>query len=154
MPLLPSKVAIGQSERALARVTLRWWGALTWSKRVVTLAFLGVAAGLLLQPDRFARTPAYHNLLTLCSAQTWGALYLGCGLMLFGASMIRGRTRMTAQIMAHTLATMLAGWWLLAFVIRFATDDSTTVVNVVSWSVYVILLLHSGAEVIDRETAP
>lgn len=120
-----------------------------WTTRLAFLAFTLIGGGLLLQPDRFQRTPSYGNLIRLFPASTWGLVYL-----VVAASLFSWGWRRTPQwwgVAVHTLAIMLTSGWLFAFVYRWWTDDGTTVVNVVSWTVYLILLIESAAAIYAGE---
>ena len=153
MPFTRAKAHLARSDHPFAHTTLRWWGRLSWSGKVVALAYLGIALGLLFQPDRFAKTPAYHNLIAVLAAQAWGVLYLMAALGLLAGALVARRWRPAVSITAHTITVALTAWWLLAFVVRYATDVSTTIVNVISWAVFLALVLSSGAEVIDQAQA-
>lgn len=120
-----------------------------WTRRIsyATLAYTLIGVGLLAQPDRFSRTPAYGNLIRVFPATTWGMLYLvaaaGLGLWMWG------RLPAWWGIAVHTAAIMLVGGWLLAFIVRWVTDDSTTIVNVASWSTFLLLTLRSSMDAYD-----
>lgn len=117
---------------------------------IVILAYTLIGLGLVLQPDRFSRTPAYGNLIHVFTAVTWGALYLAvaAGLALW----LAGVTPIWFGTSAHTIAVMLVGGWLAAFVVRYATDSATTIVNVASWTVFLILTVQSSVSVYDDDT--
>ena len=103
----------------------------------VILAVFGVA--LIVQSDRWARTPAYGNLLRIFSADSWGYVYLGVAVAMCAGILLR-RHRMV-RLAAHTLAGILLLVWEGAFFIRWVTDGSTTVANVVAWGGYVSLAI-------------
>lgn len=115
-----------------------------WSARAIMIAFTAIGFGLLFQPDRFTKTPSYHNLLILISAQIWGVAYIAAGLAL-AVWIYAQPTKIAYGILAHTLPVMLSSFWLMAFVVRYFTDDATTIVNVVSWSVFTGILVHSAS---------
>ncbi len=112
-----------------------------WTTRLAVLAFALIGGGLLLQPARFERTPAYGNLIRIAHAQTWGVTYLAVAALLVSWGIQRAPRWW--GIFVHTIAAMLTVGWLAAFVYRYFTDKSTTVVNVVSWTVYLILVVES-----------
>jgi hypothetical protein len=114
---------------------------------VVGIAFLALSFGLLVQPDRFTKTPAYANLLVVLPQSIWGAIYLAVGLLI-GASVLLRRKR-ALTVVAHTLSFSLASAWLLGFIIRYSTDSATTIVNVVSWAVLLYLIILSMLELDD-----
>jgi hypothetical protein len=115
----------------------------------VTVAYATFGLALWLQPERWANTPAYHNLLVVLTAQTWGTIYLLVAALTAAASW---KTRIRpVVVIAHTAAIALTAAWLVGFVIRYLTDQGTTIVNVVSWSTYLVLLIRS-AVVLDDDS--
>ena len=108
------------------------------------LTVFGIA--LIFQSGRWQRTPAYGNLLQIFPAHVWGIIHLVIAALIFLGLMIRVRI---FSIFAHTFAFVLLATWAGAFVIRYLTDANTTIVNVVSWAVYLFLLVWSG-KLIDR----
>lgn len=103
----------------------------------VILAVFGVA--LIAQSDRWAHTPAYGNLLRIFSADVWGVIHL-C----VAAAMVTGillPAYRLVRLAAHTLAGVLLLVWEGAFIIRYLTDSGTTIVNVVSWGTYLMLVV-------------
>lgn len=121
----------------------------TSSGMMVTLAFAVFGLDLLGQPGRWSRTPAYGNLLQIAGAHVWGVVYLAAA-VLMGCYLIF-TTRRWFAVIAHTATFILAAMWLVAFLIRWLTDSGTTVVNVVSWSVFTALVCRSavGIDVAD-----
>jgi hypothetical protein len=111
--------------------------AVTWT---VIVADVGLGLGMVLQPDRFARTPSYGNLIGIAPIQAWGGAHIAValGLLVWRLFHCRG-----IGIAAHMAAAGLTCGWFCAFIIRFATDSSTTIVNVVSWGVMVSLVARS-----------
>lgn len=122
--------------------------ALSSPLTVVGIAFLALAFGLLVQPLRFERTPAYANLLSVLPQSIWGILYLVVAAVI-GASVLLWRHRVFS-VVAHTLTFSLVGAWLAGFVVRYVTDDATTIVNVVSWSVLLYLTVLSAMKLDDK----
>jgi hypothetical protein len=113
-----------------------------WPGGAIVPAFLVIGTSLLFQGERYGRTPAYAILLNLLPAPVWGVAYLTIGL-LFALYLAVHPTRWLA-ILAHTAGVTLILWWLIAFVVRYLTDTATTPVNVVSWSLYLFLLVRSA----------
>ena len=113
----------------------------------VGLAFIHLvfAAGLILQPYRWSATPAYGNLLLVLSAQVWGFIYLGVGIVLTLA-VVFPRVRGLA-ISAHTLAFILLAFWEAAFVMRTLTVWKTTIANVVAWGTYLGIVVASAMQI-------
>lgn len=131
------------------------WGIYTpVITHTVVVAYVAIGVGLTLQPSRFSRTPSYANLLLFAPAEVWGCAYLGVAALLlawrFTHATIPSRW---LGVGAHTLAVILTLWWLAAFIIRYWTDDATTIVNVVSWSVFLSLVLRSTGGLDDDEPA-
>jgi hypothetical protein len=113
-----------------------------WKAWTIGLAYAAIGLCLVLQSSRFERTPSYYNLLVILSAQVWGGIYLVCACTLLGWAIVKPKHEGWA-IAAHTLPITLSFCWLAAFIVRYVTDDSTTIVNVVSWSVFFIMLVRS-----------
>lgn len=117
---------------------------------VMAVVFAAIGLTLMLQPSRYANTPSYANLLDIARQQTWSVAYLVAAALKV-AAISRPAHRVLA-IITHTVAITLVGVWLAAFIIRWLTDDGTTVVNVSSWSVYLYLVVRS-ALAIDTQPA-
>ncbi len=131
----------------MSTLTAAWREAKTTTRTLIA-AYLVIGVGLTLQPERFANTPSYANLLVFARSQVWGVMYL-----LVAALLIGWRLSPKARwlgVLAHTAAITLTAWWWVAFVVRYATDDGTTVVNIVSWGVFLTLAARS-AHWIDPE---
>lgn len=110
---------------------------------VINFVLLALGLALIFQPQRWSRTPAYANLLLLLPANIWGVIHLVLGCALAVAVFVLHGNR-TVTIVVHTLVIMLLAIWDVAFVVRYLTDSSTTVVNVVSWGTYVFLAVRSA----------
>ncbi|GAC1374835.1 MAG: hypothetical protein NVSMB4_02630 [Acidimicrobiales bacterium] len=108
---------------------------------IVGLSFTAFGADLLVQPSRWDNTPSYANLLDLMGQAWWGLLHLVAAAIM-AASIVFRHHRILA-VVAHTMGVALVGSWLAAFVVRWLTDPGTTIVNVVTWSVYLYLMLYS-----------
>jgi hypothetical protein len=119
---------------------------------VLALVCLAIGGGLVWQRSRFENTPSYAILLTKLPYPSWGLLYLLCGLLLM-AHLLLVRALWFA-ILAHAVTGVLLVSWLSAFVIRYFTDRGTTIVNVVSWSVYTFLLVRSAKTVNTANEVP
>lgn len=113
-----------------------------WPGGAIVPAFLVIGLSLLLQGSRYSRTPSYAILLDLLPAQVWGVVYLVVA-VLFTVYLAVYPSRWLA-IVAHTVGITLISWWLIAFIVRYFTDGATTPVNVVSWAVYLFILVRSG----------
>ena len=112
----------------------------------MAVVFTVIGITLLLQPQRYADTPSYGNLLAIARPQTWAVIYLTVA-ALKAVCVWRYQHARTLVIVTHTLSIMLVLAWLAAFVVRYATDSGTTIVNVASWSVYLYLLIRSALRV-------
>lgn len=117
--------------------------------RIVAIAYAAMGLGLIIQPSRFSATPAYHNLIRWAPAQAWGVAYLFAAALL-GLWILRP-PRLAIAMIAYTFAIALTLLWLMAFVIRYATDSHTTAVNVVTWAVYLSLLVRSATDAFDDD---
>lgn len=108
---------------------------------VVGIAFTAVGLTLFLQPHRYDNTPSYANLLNVMNQAWWGLIYLVVAAFVFAAVTFWRHRLLT--VAAHTSAAALVLSWLAAFVYRWLTDDGTTIVNVVSWSILLFLVVRS-----------
>lgn len=122
-----------------------------WPTRLAVVPLLMIGLGLVFQPHRFQRTPSYANLLHIAPAAVWGVLYLIVAVLLI--SWCFRQSPPWWGIAVHTIAVMLTAGWLGAFVVRWATDTSTTIVNVASWTVFLSLVAKSAWNIIDKPTA-
>lgn len=109
---------------------------------LIGIAILGVlGTALWLQPLRWTRTPAYGILIHVASVQVWGTVYLLAALGLIAALAIPLRA---LTVIAHTFATILLLIWAFAFIVRYVSDSATTIVNVVSWTSYLFIVMRSA----------
>jgi hypothetical protein len=117
--------------------------AAVWPGVVAGLAYAGYGLGMLIQPARFSATPAYGNLTQILDIRIWAAVHLVAAI-LFAAyvSLITGRL---FGIVVHIYGLAVALAWWLAFVIRWLTDESTTVVNIVSWGMLLLIMSRSAS---------
>jgi ABC-type proline/glycine betaine transport system permease subunit len=122
-----------------------------WPTRLAVIPLVMIGIGLCFQPLRFQRTPSYANLLNIAPAQAWGALYLIVAVLLV-SWMVR-RAPQWWGIAVHTIAVMLTAGWLGAFIVRWLTDDATTIVNVASWTVFLSLVIKSSLNIVDKPPA-
>lgn len=109
---------------------------------VMMLVFLAIGVTLIFQSDRYYNTPSYANLLDIASYNVWGAAYLLAASVNYASIRLYANRRLL--IATHTISIALTSLWLLAFVIRWLTDGGTTIVNVVSWSVFMYLVVRSA----------
>jgi hypothetical protein len=117
----------------------------SWPGLLVTVMFFAFGLTMLLQPGRYNNTPSYANLIQIAGLTTWGVAYLIASLMM--ASFFAYFRSEWFAVAAHSFAFMLSAVWLGAFVVRYATDDGTTIVNVCSWTAFTILILHSSLRI-------
>jgi hypothetical protein len=109
---------------------------------VMGLTYAIYSLSLLLQPLRWHRTPAYHNLLLIMPAQTWGALFGGSAVLLL-ASAYQRRVHWLAYT-AILLSVTLTSAWDVAFIVRWATSSSTTPETWTSWAIFNYVLVRAG----------
>lgn len=128
--------------RGLARPFTRHLGAARANMITIGTGYMVYALSLLLQPARWSRTPAYHNLLAVMPAPGWGACFAGVSAALFAAVAAYGRRWLS--VAALTAAGIITLAWTLAFVVRWATSDSTTPETWVSWAINAYLLARSA----------
>ena len=118
----------------------------------VTIVFYAFALALWLQPSRWANTPSYGVLLSIFPQSVWGTIYAVLAILL--SATIWKPTLRPLAVTAHTASIALIALWLVAFIIRYATDPGTTIVNVASWSTYLMLLIQSALVLDDSHGAP
>jgi hypothetical protein len=114
-----------------------------WPGALICAAYTFLGLGMVLQPSRFSATPAYGNLTQVLDIRLWGAMYLAVA-ALFGVYTVLVTGRLFG-IVVHIPGAIVTGTWWLAFIIRWRTDDSTTVVNVVSWMVFILIIMRSAS---------
>lgn len=119
---------------------------------VMSAAFVIFGLSLIFQPHRWASTPAYHVLLQIFRAQTWGALFLASGIGMALAVWHFGKR--WAVIASLTAAFMLTTGWGLAFIARYLTSPDTTPETWVSWAVFDFLLLNVASSLDRPSPAP
>lgn len=108
---------------------------------VLTYATASLGLGMVLQSSRWSNTPAYGILLEILPAQAWGAIHLAvAGLM---ACSIWWHRSWGLGFAAHIVAMTLVFGWLIAFIIRWRSDDNTTNANMTSWSTYLVICVAS-----------
>lgn len=113
-----------------------------WPGALICIAYTMYGLGMEIQPQRFSATPAYGNLTQILDIRWWGAMYLVVA-VLFGIYTLLVTNRMFG-IVTHLLGLAVTGMWLLAFLIRWVTDQNTTVVNVASWLVLLLVIARSA----------
>jgi hypothetical protein len=124
-------------------------GATRANMLVIAFAYGIYALSLLLQGQRWAKTPAYHDLLAVMPQAAWGACHAAASAALFAAVVFR-RERWLS-VAALTVALVITVPWTLAFMVRWATSDSTTPVTWVSWAVNAYLLVRAAVLLDYRE---
>jgi hypothetical protein len=112
-----------------------------WPGVVIAIAYLGFGLDMLLQPRRFYTTPAYGTLAQVFDIRLWGACYLFAAILL-GAYVSLVTSRLFGTI-AHTITGTITLVWWFAFLIRWLSDPNTTAVNVVSWGVFLLVIIRS-----------
>jgi hypothetical protein len=106
----------------------------------MTAVFFTIGITLIFQPGRYSNTPAYGDLLEVLNPTAWGALYLA-GAIFTALAFLLYRRRVLVTIAMFAGGVDALGWW-LAFIERYATDSGTTIVNVVSWSTDLYLIIR------------
>lgn len=123
-----------------------------WPGALICVAFLLYGLGMVLQPNRFTRTPAYGTLTAVLDIRWWGVIYL-VSAVTFGVYtlLVTGRN---FGIVTHILGLLVTSVWLAAFLIRWLTDWDTTVVNVGSWLVLTIIIARSATLIPPHREVP
>ena len=107
------------------------------------------ALSLALQGQRWTRTPAYRNLLAVMPAAGWAACFAAVSAALLAAVTLYARRWLS--VTALTAAGVITVGWTLAFLVRWATSDSTTPETWVSWAVNCFLLARAAVLLDYRE---
>lgn len=97
---------------------------------------------MLWQPGRYFNTPSYANLLQLLRPEWWGAIHVLAASLMVVSIIWHKNTRLI--FVSHGMCLLLVAFWWVAFIVRYFTDDGTTIVNVCSWGVFVYLIVRSG----------
>ena len=116
----------------------------------MSAVFLVIGLTLWFQPERYANTPSYANLLAILPQHAWAAMYVVVAVVKV-AALWRYASRVLT-VMAYTLGVALVVVWLAAFVVRYLTDDGTTIVNVCSWATYLFLIVRGAIRLDDERT--
>jgi hypothetical protein len=109
---------------------------------VIGTAYAVYALSLLFQPARWSKTPAYHNLLAIMPAPAWGIVFAVIAAAMAGA--VAFPRRRWLAVIALTAALAITLPWTGAFVVRWATSDSTTPETWVSWAVNAFLIIRAA----------
>jgi hypothetical protein len=123
----------------LLNLPLQTWGV------IAIFAIFGLA--LVLQADRWSRTPAYGNLIQIMPAQAWGIVHLVILIAISAGLLLYSRV---LNLAGHTAGFILLAFWDSAFIIRCFTDKNTTVANGVAWTFYAVLLVWSARSTNER----
>jgi hypothetical protein len=118
---------------------------------VMAAVFCALGVTLLLQPQRYAHTPSYANLLDIAPQYVWGLIYLAAATL--KVISIAQYSRRLVVVVTHTVGITLVSVWLAAFIVRWLTDTGTTIVNVCSWSVFLYLVIRSALMVDEHISA-
>jgi hypothetical protein len=128
---------------------IRTLGASRANMLVIGAGYGIYALSLLFQPLRWSRTPAYHNILAIMPAPWWGLCFAVTSALLFAAVAMYGKRWLS--VAALTAAGIITLAWTLAFIVRWATNNSTTPETWVSWAVNAYLLTRAAALLDYRE---
>lgn len=140
-------IALLRMKISLSKIKNFWYSTRLWFSEAklhllfLSLSYLAFGITLCAQPSRYFNTPSYANLLQVAPAYVWGAMYLFCSFLMLMVVVRRKIKRIS--VIAHGISLALTLWWLIAFIIRYSTDDGTTIVNVISWTTYSYLLIRS-----------
>lgn len=121
----------------------------TVSLLTIAVGHAAIGVALFLQPERWFNTPSYANLLSIASTDVWGSIYLAVSAVMLLA--VWKRRNRILVVTAHTVGIALVAAWLIAFFVRYLTDDGTTIVNVVSWSTFLVILARSAIIIDDDQ---
>lgn len=127
---------------------MRWRGwekhidPAVWPGALICVAYTCYGLGMVLQPARFLSTPAYGNLTQVLDIRVWGLMYL-VSAALFAVYTVLVTNR-AVGVVVHVVGLIVTMVWLMAFVVRWLTDENTTVVNVASWLVLTLVIARSA----------
>lgn len=123
---------------------------------VIATVYLYWGVSLIAQPSRWEGTPAYYNLFRVLAPQAWGGLYITSALTGFVGIAIftRGRKHREVCNIALALMIVLTLVWLVAFVIRYFTNPSTTPFTVGSSLMHLFMLGQASVLLGDPRVAP
>jgi hypothetical protein len=110
---------------------------------VIAAAYAVFAVSLLVQPRRWALTPAYHDLLEIMPQNAWGVCFAVAAGLLAAAAIRHGVRWLSVVALSAGLA--ITTTWCAAFVVRWLTSSSTTPETWVSWAVFDFLLMRALA---------
>lgn len=114
---------------------------------MITAFFFCLSAGLIFQPLRWSATPAYGNLLDIMPAFSWGIVTLVIGVILLIALIVTYPLARAVSIIGHTFAFIFILGWSLAFIVRWATDSHTTIMNVATFGILALGTIIRSATV-------
>jgi drug/metabolite transporter (DMT)-like permease len=109
---------------------------------ILITIFTALAGDLAFQPSRFANTPSYANLLAIAAPHVWAIAYAVAAVLM--ATSIWGTASRIIFSATHTINILLITSWWVAFIFRWLTDSKTTIVNVISWGVFLCLAIRSA----------
>lgn len=119
---------------------------------MVAVLYLGFGASMLLQPLRWQRTPAYHNLFVVLPETVWGVIFCAVAVVMM-LGVFRFPRNRGLRLMSLGMAVALTLAWLLAFLIRWLTSDATTPETWGSFAVNLALLIQAS-RVLDGDVGP
>jgi hypothetical protein len=119
---------------------------------LMTSVFFLLGATLWLQPGAYHNTPSYANLLDLVPTWGWGCAYLLAAAL--GLTTLIDTVRWL-MLVTHVYGILLLLVWWFAFLVRWITDGwittgGTTIVNVLSWGVFICVMTASLDKLGDR----
>lgn len=107
---------------------------------IMGVVYLTFGFSMHLQPMRWVRTPAYHDLFAVLPEAWWGTIYLICGTALLTAILLSRHYWIVLG--AVTLGLMVSISWSFAFVVRVVTSSSTTPETFMSFLAFSYLLFR------------
>lgn len=132
--------AIPDDEEMSNGIKVRRWGR--FNLVVMATIYLVFAGSMLLQPARWTRTPAYHNLFVVLPEHVWGIIYLSSGLLLVLAAVLYMRRVYWVIMTGIMCALMISVSWSFAFVVRVITSNNTTPETFMSFLAFSYLLVR------------
>lgn len=115
---------------------------------IMGVVFYAFGLTLLWQSGRYYNTPSYANLLALLRPEYWGIIYVLAASLKVICIVWDGSMRLVFA--THLVSLSILLFWWVAFLIRYITDDGTTIVNLCSWGVFIYLVIRSGMLVLGH----
>lgn len=128
-----------------------------WPGAEVAYVLTALGLAMITQPERFEYSEAFGGIIRFLDIRIWGAVYVLVGALFVGYLVGFPGRGAAMVIVAHTAGSVLTISWLMAFAFQWLTDQTTTAVTTIMWSMLLFLIIRSailvaGAD--ERTDAP